>query len=197
MTNKTEDKQNEQVENYVKSQNDESNKHWKTISLKLLILLAITLLAPFILKNINWGYLDFWDYIFWLGVTIYAESFFIYFIKKIIPRINLLYIRVLLAIILIYLYNTVNSWEKMEIFVYLFYSPQLCRFSYSGSHFITAIILTIVRTIKKQKIYDEEMKKALKWLWFSLLILIWLFLIYDDSILDFFFSDNLKYILFW
>lgn len=187
MTNKTEDKQIEQVENYVKTQNNESNKHWKIINTKFLILITITLITPFILNNINWGCLDFWDYIFWLGVTIYAESFFIYFIKKIIPRINLLYIRVLLAIILIYLYNTVNSWENMEIFVYLFFYPQLCRFSYSGSRFITAIILTIVRTIKKQKIYDKEMKKTLIWLWFSLLTLIWLFLIYDDSILDAFF----------
>ena len=181
MTNKTEDKQIEQVENYVKSQNDESNKHWKIISGKLLILIAITFIAPYILLSVDRWYFDFDindDYKIYFVVIIYFESFFIYLIKKIIPRINLGYVWSFIALILSYQYRTWDSWDRIIPLTILLFSPLLCGISYFGGHFITILILAIQRTIKKEKIYDDEMKKICMWLWIGLLILVWLFFNY-------------------
>ena len=181
MANNTKNKKLEQVENYVKSQNDESNKHWKIISGKLLILITITFIVPYILLSIDRWYFDFDindDYKIYFVVIIYFESFFTYLIKKIIPRINLGYVWSFIALILSYQYRTWDWWDRMIALVILFFSPLLCGISYFGCHFITTLILTIQHVIKKENIYDDEMKKICKWLWIGLIILFVLLTIY-------------------
>jgi len=145
---------NKAIKDYIETQNKENKKTWKIINIKLLVLIAITLSVPIICD-----YFGTDNYIFWLGVTIYVESFFIYFIKKLVPRINLSYILVIPLLTILYLYQTRNGWERMGPLVILLFSPILCGISYFGGHLITTIILTIQRTVKKEKIYDEEMKK--------------------------------------
>ena len=181
MANNTKNKKLEQVENYVKSQNDESNKHWKIISGKLLILITITFIVPYILLSIDRWYFTFDindEYKFWFAAIVYVESFFIYFIKKVIPRINLVYIRIFLLLIILYSYEAADWWGQIGIIILLIFTPLLWAISYFCSHLITTIILTIQRMIKKEKIYDDEMKKTCIWLWIGLLILVWLFFNY-------------------
>ncbi len=200
MTNKTEDKKLEQVENYVKSQDDETNNQWKIskkqinksddkwntqrMGLKWRIFIIITLIAPFVLPYIldpfaiERDYLDIDGYILLLGVVICIESFFIYFIKKIIPKINLVYIRAFLLLIILYFYQTADWWGQLGIIFLLILTPLIWAISYFGSHLITAIILAIQRTIRKEKVYDNEMKKICIWLWIGLLIVFILLTIY-------------------
>lgn len=180
MTNNTKDKKLEQVEEL---QNKERNKYWKNINTKLLILAVITLITPLILFYIDWNYFAPDDYLFWLSITIYVESFFVYFIKKIIPRIKLWHIRTFLALMMIYQYQIGNGWDRIGLFVILLFLPILCGISYFGGYLITTIILTIQHLIKKEKIYDDEMKKICEWLWIGLLILIGLFIYYKISLL--------------
>jgi len=183
MDNEIKNIEPKQIEDYVERQNNEDNKPWKIINIKLLVFITITLIAPIIIIYLDSDYFDFEDYIFWLGVTIYAESFFIYFIKKIIPCINLLYIRVLIGLILIYLYHTSNGLESAVIFIFKIFSPLLCAISFFGSQLITTITFTIQHIIKKEKIFDDEMKKTCKWLCIGLLILIGLYIAYKANFL--------------
>ncbi len=159
---------------FIKSQDEKNYDKRNNSKIKRWHLLIFTLILSIILYNweLNYGW-----YLLCLCIVIYIESFFTYFIKKIIPRINLGYIQIFILTILLYLNRTKYGLVWIIIFFILIFSPFLSLIWYCGSNIITIVILTIQRIIKKEKIYDDEMKKTCKWLWIGLIIFTYLLII--------------------